>query len=121
MLKATAHSISKSVTLLFNKSIELGEIPHEWKVSAVNPIPKSKEKDKASNYRPISLLSILSKLLERHVHKLLLKHLDSVAPLAAQQWGFRPGQSTTSALLGATHEWFQATDDGKEVRAIFLI
>ena len=108
------------MTLLFNKSIELGEIPHEWKVSAVNPIPKSKEKDKASNYRPISLLSILSKLLERHIHKLLLKHLDSVAPLAAQQWGFRPGRSTTSALLDATHDWFQATDDGKEVCAIFF-
>ena len=48
MLKATAHSIAKSVTLLFNKSIELGEIPQEWKVSAVNPIPKNREKDKAS-------------------------------------------------------------------------
>ena len=72
ILKATAHSISKSVTFLFNKSIELGEIPHEWKVSAVNSISKNKEKDKASNYRPISLLSILSKLLERHIYKLFL-------------------------------------------------
>ena len=106
--------------LLFNKSIELGEIPHEWKISAVNPIHKSKEKDKANNYRPISLLSILSKLLERHIHKLFLKHLDSVAPLAAQQWGFRPGWSTISALLDATHEWFQPTDDGKEVCTIFF-
>ena len=64
MLKATALSISESVTYLFNKSIELGEISQEWKISAVNPIPKSKEKGKASNYRSISLLSMLSKLLE---------------------------------------------------------
>ena len=120
MLKATAHSIFESVTYLFNKSIELGEIPQEWKISAVNPIPKSKEKDKASNYRPISLLNILSKLMERHVYKLLLKHLDNVAPLAAQQWGFRPGRSTVSALLDATNEWLQETDNGKEACAIFL-
>ena len=120
MLKATAHSIFESVTYLFNKSIELGEIPQEWKISAVNPIPKSKEKDKASNYRPISLLNILSKLMERYVYKLLLKHLDNVAPLAAQQWGFRPGRSTVSALLDATHEWLQETDNGKEACAIFL-
>ena len=121
MLKATAHSIFKSVTYLFNKSLELGEIPQKWKLSAVNPIPKGKEKGRASNYRPISLLSILSRLIERHVYKLLLNHLDNVAPLATQQWGFRPGQSTVSALLDATHEWLQATDNGKEVCAIFFI
>ena len=105
---------------MFNKSIELGELPQEWKVSAVNPIPKGKEKDKPGNYRPISLLSILSKVLERHIHKLILKHLNAVAPLAAQQWGFRPGRSTVSALLDATYNWLQAIDNGKEVCAIFF-
>ena len=43
-----------------------------------------------------------------------------MASLAAQQWGFRPGQSTVFALLDATYEWLQTTDNGKEVCAIFF-
>ena len=73
-----------------------------------------------SNYRPISLLSVLSKLLERHLYKHLLKHMESTMPLALQQWGFRPGRSTVSALLGVTHKWFQSMDKGKEICAIFF-
>ena len=85
MLKNTAHSIAGGVTTVFNLSLKTGELPTEWKVSAVNPIPKETAKTKVSNYRSVSLLSILSKLLEKHVHKLLLDHLESVSPLASQQ------------------------------------
>ena len=81
MLKATATSIANSVTILFNKSIKLGALPEEWKLSPVNPILKSCVKDSPKNYWPISLLSKLSKLLERHVHKIILGHLQiSLSP-----------------------------------------
>ena len=56
MLKATAHSIAKSVAILFNKSIQSGVVPNEWKLSSVVPIPKAKEMNQPSNYRQISLL-----------------------------------------------------------------
>ena len=121
MLKATAHSIAPGITLLFQKSIKPGALPKEWKVSAINSIPKSGNKNKVNNYRPMSLLSIISKLLEKHMHKLILSHIESVTPLAPQQWGFRAGRSTVSALLDATHNWLQAVDAGKEVCAVFLI
>ena len=120
MLKATAYSIAKSVTILFNKSIQSGVVPDEWKLSSVVPIPKAKEMNQPSNYRPISLLSILSKLLEKHVYKLILKHVESSTPLALQQWGFRSGRSTVSALLDVTHNWSQTLDTGKEVCAVFF-
>ena len=61
MLKATAESITKGITAIFNQSIESGEVPKDWKVSAVIPIPKGDDSSKPSNYRPISVLSILSK------------------------------------------------------------
>ena len=77
MLKATVHSIAPGVTLLFNKSIKHGALPKEWKVSAVNPIPKSGDKNEVSNNGPISLPSILSKLLEKHMHKLIFNHIES--------------------------------------------
>ena len=121
MLKATAYSIAKSVTILFNKSIQSGVVPDEWKLSSVVPIPKAKEMNQPSNYMPISLLSILSKLLEKHMYKLILKHVESSTPLALQQWGFRSGRSTVSALLDVTHNWSQTLDTGKEVCAVFFL
>ena len=60
MLKKTALRITPAVSKLFNVSLTSGELPSEWKTARVSPIPKSGDN---SNYRPISLLSILSKLL----------------------------------------------------------
>jgi len=77
MLKETALSITSTpvVTHLFNISITLGELPDEWKMARVSPIPKSGNHSDPGNYRPISLLSLLSKLLEKHIHHLLATHL----------------------------------------------
>ena len=66
MLKSTAASITLSIILLlFNKSISTWKIPKAWKVSSVIPIPKGSNPTSVSNYRPISLLPVISKLLER--------------------------------------------------------
>ena len=67
MLKATATSIAPAITSLFNLSLTQGQLPAEWKLAYIMPIPKSQDKSDPANYRPISLLSILSKLLEKHV------------------------------------------------------
>ena len=55
MLKATTHSIAKSVTILFNKSIQSGVLPSEWKLSSVVPIPKSKEINQPSNFFTVNI------------------------------------------------------------------
>ena len=77
MLKATAASITPSVTALFNLSLRTGRIPQQWKKSRVVPIPKVSAPKSPDNYRPISLLSILSKVLERHVYNLIATHLEA--------------------------------------------
>ena len=69
MLKETATSIAPSVTNLFNLSLKSGCFPTFWKLSHIVPIPKSNNHTNPSNYRPISLLSVLSKVLEHHTHK----------------------------------------------------
>ena len=74
MLKSTARSIAPSLTKLFNISICLSRFPESWKTSAVVPIPKSSNHKDASNYRPISLLPVTSKILERHLHQQILQH-----------------------------------------------
>jgi len=68
MLKGTVDSIVPSLTKLFNISIKTGQFPQCWKESSIVPIPKGGDHSKPGNYRPISLLSITSKLLEHHYH-----------------------------------------------------
>ena len=64
MLKGMLESIVPSLTKLFNISIRTGKFPQCWKESSIVPIPKGGDSSKPGNYRPISLLSIMSKLLE---------------------------------------------------------
>ena len=73
-----------------------------------------------ANYRPISILPIISKILERHVADIIMDHLEEVAPISSNQWGFMPGRSTTSALLSISHNCLQALDSGCEVCTIFF-
>ena len=120
MLKHTATSISPAVTRLFNMSLSLGRLPSEWKSALVVPIPKSQHKSDPSNYRPISLLPILSKLLEKHIHAYLMDRINTSSYLSGVQWGFLKGKSTTGALLTAIHDWHQALEIGIDVCAVFL-
>ena len=120
MLKETALSITSAVTKLFNTSIRLGVIPSEWKTARVTPIPKGTTSSDPANYRPISLLSVLSKLLEIHIRNVLLDHFRRHYPLCDIQWGFTKGKSTTGALLAATDQWHQMLDDGLEICTVFF-
>ena len=104
MLKYTATSIAPSLTKLFNISITLGRFPTCWKTSSVVPVPKSSKHNEVANYRPISLLPVVSKLLERHIHQVITTHLNETRPLSNKQWGFQPGKSTVTALLTVTHD-----------------
>ena len=118
----TAISIAPSIANLFNLSIRLGVVPECWKDSMISPILKSTSKPKSdpNNYRPISLTSILCKLLEKHIFDVMYEHLSSNNLLSDSQWGFRPKRSTVTALLSVLHEWFLTLEDGNEVCAIFL-
>ena len=120
MLKETALSITPAVTQLFNISVRLGEIPEEWKTARVTPIPKSRDHSTPENYCPISLLSVLSKLLEMHIRNLLIVHLEEYYPLSVHQWGFTQGKSTTGALLDATDQWHRQLDLGLDICCVFF-
>ena len=85
MLKYTAVSITPSITQLFNLSIRSSRVPRDWKLSSVVPIPKSGRSHSPDNYRPISLLSVLSKMLEKHIHALIYSHLNQYHPLSDSQ------------------------------------
>ena len=119
ILKHTAIGIAPSVTQLFNFSIKNGRVPRDWKLSTVVPITKSGRSHSPNNYRPISLLSVLSKVLEKHIHT-LINHLKQHYPLSDCQWGFQNGRSTVSAFLSTIHHWLQLMESGMDVCAVFL-
>ena len=88
MLKEVATQIAPSITRLFNLSLSTGCLPSEWKYSNIVPIPKSNDPTVASNYRPISLLCVVSKVLEKHVYAIVLRHAMSRNLISSKQWGF---------------------------------
>jgi len=120
MLKNTARSISPFLHELFNLSLSTGKLPSEWKISNVTPIPKSGDASQCCNYRPISLLSLVSKTFERIIHNQLLNFLLKHSRISRFQFGFRPNSSTQEALLHLTNEWHQQIDSGNHVAAIFF-
>ena len=120
MLKGTVNVIVPSLTTLFNLSLATGSFPDSWKLARIVLVPKSDALTAPSNYRPISILSVLSKLLERHVHQILLDFLCINHPLSMCQWGFLPGRCTASALLTVTHDWLQQLEVGNDVCSVFF-
>ena len=100
MLKSTAASIAPAVTAIFNLSLIQGQFPIEWKVVQVIPIPKSEQLSNPTNYRPISLLSILSKFV---IKVCANPPFQEYSPLSAQQWDFSKGKSTILVLYYLQH------------------
>ncbi|KAL4131531.1 hypothetical protein QTP88_008826 [Uroleucon formosanum] len=90
------------------------------KLAIIKPIYKNGDKTCINNYRPISMLSNFSKILEKIVKNRLITFLEKHELLSKQQFGFRPGLGTENALYSATHFIKNALDNSKKVIAIFL-
>ena len=71
-----------SLTELFNMSLTTGTFPSEWKLARVVPIPKTTPSTSTSGYRPISILPIVSKVLERHVKEIVEEYLAENSPIS---------------------------------------
>ncbi len=121
MLRSAAYSIASSLTNLFNQSLTTGIYPKEWKLARIVPIPKSDcPGTSVTGYRPISILSIVSKVLERHVKDTIDEFLIQTHPISDCQWGFMHHRSSVSALIAVTHDWLSALDSGHEVCVVFF-
>ena len=88
-------------------------------MSHIVPIPKSGDQSNPSNYRPISLLSISSKVFERHIHLIMTDYIAEKNLLSEKQWGFQ-AKKGYCPLLHATNDWFHTLDSGAEVCAVFF-
>ena len=119
LLREGADILALPYSIIFNRSLDQGYFPSSWKEANVTPIYKKDDKSLPSNYRPISLLSQSAKVMERCVHKYLYNYVISNHILTLLQSGFVHGDSTTYQLLHTYHQFCEAVDNGKEVRAVF--
>ena len=120
ILKEGAIELSYPLCNLFNKSLSQGISPNNWKCANVAPIFKKGDKSDPQNYSPISLLSVVGKVMERLVHKKNYNFLIDKQFITNAQSGFTGGDSTINQLLLLYDTFCNALDEGKEVRAIFL-
>jgi hypothetical protein len=110
--------ISTSLCSLFNTSLKLGKVPDEWKKSNVTLVHKKDSQENANKYKPISLLSIISKVMERCIYNWVYPILS---PLINNiQHGFLKKRSYVNQLLSVLHDIGRNLDNNKQVDMIYL-
>jgi hypothetical protein len=98
MLKATSETICLPLSILFTYSLRTCKFPSDWKLPSVMPSFKKDDKSSPSNYRPISLLSCVGKVMEPVVYKYIYNDIIEHSLLYSYQSGFLPGHSTVYQL-----------------------
>ena len=99
IMKEMANTLAPTLTTIFQKSIQTGEVPKDWRTADVAPIYKKGQKYVAANYRPVSLTCISSKVLEHIVTSHIMKHTHTNNILSDFQHGFRENRSCKTQLL----------------------
>ena len=108
------------IVYIFNLSLQTGIFPQKWKIATVVPLFKGAARDEVSNYRPISLLPLPGKILEKIVHRRISLFLENNNLLCKEQNGFRKSRSTTHSIVNHTNSLFDAVNKQETCLAIFI-
>ena len=119
MLKYTASSIYPSLTRLFNISLEKKIYPSVWKNANVTLLYKKGDASLLTNYRPISILSAVSKVMEKAIFKHTFNFIRDNNLLHTLQSDCMPGHSTTHQLVHLYHVFSEALDNKQKGRLVF--
>jgi hypothetical protein len=120
ILKKIYVSIMDALEIIFNKSLQEGIFPDNMKLSIVKPLYKGKDKSEIINYRPVCLLPVISKILEKIVNDRVVRFLNKNKVLYEGQYGYRSNRSTTDAILDFTGNIIDGINKGHYVLSLFL-
>ena len=120
VLKACASQLALPLSRLFSLCFRSGIQPSSWKVANVVPIHKKKSRSTLSNYRSISLLTILSKVMETHVNRSVTNFLERNSIRSHCQFGFHGSSSTADLLTKLHHEWSKSLASGVAVHVLAI-
>ena len=118
LLKQTAEAFKTPLSLLFSRSYNEGKVPSILKNANVTPLFKGGKSKTPNNFRPISLTSVIAKVMERIFKKTLVKFIEENDIISNKQHGFRPGRSTSSNLITT---WEKITDWADENKGVSII
>ena len=120
LLKDTAQEISKPIAYIINLSQSTSIIPNEWKIAIVNPLHKSGDRENCDNYRPISILPVISKIMEKAVNSQLIEYLETNNLLCSSQFGYRKNRSTELATTLLLDRIRKEADKGNMTGVVFI-
>ena len=120
LLKKLSNNIKYPLSIIFNKSMSQGKFPEAMKLADVSPLYKSKDEKECTNYRPISLLLTISKLLEKIMYKRTYNFLEETGQLYNSQYGFRTGHSCENAVSELLAEIIKGKQEGLYTVSMFL-
>ena len=112
LLKKISNNIKYPLSIIFNKSMLHGKFPDAMKLADFSPLYKSKDQNECTNYRPISLLLTISKLLEKIMYKRTYNFLEQTGQLYNSQYGFRTGHSCENAVSELLAEIIKGNQEG---------
>ena len=120
ILKELAETISVPLSLIFTQSLKDRTVPKSWKEAQISAIFKKGKKCLAGNYRPVSLTSIVCKVMETVIRNHTIEYMKSNKFFTDRQFGFISGRSTSLQLLNVLDKWTEAIDQGKSVDCIYM-
>ena len=120
LLKSVAVELAPALTILYQQSIDTGEVPVQWRQAIVTAIYKKGAKSDPSNYRPISLTCLCCKMLEHIVLSHMAKHLSQHNILLDSQHGFRERLSTVTQLITFVHDWATTLEHRGQTDVVLL-
>ena len=120
VLREVSKQVAPHLTAVFNKSLETGIIPEDWRLANVTPIYKKGDRKEAGNYRPISLISVVGKLLEGIITDATVEHLETHNLIMDSQHGFRQKRSCLTNLLEFFHDMMREHDKDRAIDVLYL-
>jgi len=120
IMKKVVMVAGTKICYLFNRSLEEGTFPNEWKEAIVVPIPKIQKTKKVEEFRPINKLPIYEKILEIIVHNQLVEYMENNNLLEECQSGFRARHSCETALQWVVSDWKKSIGEEKMIGVVFL-
>ena len=120
MLKLSSSVITRTISYIAQACISKGYFPNSWKQAKVNLLYKGGAREEKNNYRPISILPTMSKLLEKFIQKNLMEFFNKCDVLHQSEGGFRSGHSTETAFTLMAERWLKAMNDGNVVGTIMV-
>ena len=120
ILKYAKDKLAVPIAKLINKSYEEGVFPDCLKIACVSPIFKAGDPKSASNYRPISVLPLLSKILERSIANRMISFMNRILCISPKQFGFQKGKSTLDAIICLTEYIYNNLNKKHHTLSIFV-